>query len=74
MYEGNPGEIDFWFELERGSSQGGGELSGVNRKSDFKAKSMAELQEKGLQCLQWKFPPPAEMVLTFNIGTKLRKR
>ena len=29
---------------------GGGELSGVNCKSDFKAKSMAELQEQGLQC------------------------
>ena len=47
MYEGNPGEIDFRFELERGSSWGGGEgggggeLSAVNCKSDFKAKSMA---------------------------------
>ena len=37
MYEGNQGG-------------GGGKLSGVNCKSDFKAKSMVELQEQGLQC------------------------
>ena len=43
-------------------------MSKQKNKIDFKAKSMAELQERGFQCSQLKFSPKPEFVLTLELN------